>query len=256
MIFSHMYRILKNKRSWLSFCIVLCIPFFEIAQLIMYQRNSNEVFHPAFAFFLTGSSIGHAPQIMLIWFLPIYFLMLVADDPIQDYQTGYRYVLISKIGKKKYIFHKMFISFILSFFTMCIALVVNFIFVSIIFSGGTFTKGVMELNIEGNALFQFSVNHPYAAIFIFSFVSCFMAGLAGLLGSSMSLFFLDRKYAYAASFFIWFLMILKRNSIVYLFQPFTEYGLDVLIPTILLAWFIFLVISTFVFVYEVKYNES
>lgn len=256
MICSHMYRILKNKRSWLSFCIVLCIPFFEIVQLLMYQKNSSEVFHPAFAFFLTGSSIGHAPQIMLIWFLPIYFLMLLADDPIQDYQTGYRYILISKIGKKKYVLHKMLLSFVLSFVTMLVALAVNFMTVSIIFSGGTFTKGVMELNIEGNALFQFSVNHPYITILVFSIISCFMAGFAGLLGSSMSLFFLDRKYAYAASFLVWFLMILKRDSIVYLFQPFTEYGLDVLIPTILFAKFVFLLIAIFVFVYEVKYNES
>lgn len=71
MICSHMYRILKNKRSWLSFCIVLCIPFFEIVQLLMYQKNSSEVFHPAFAFFLTGSSIGHADLVFTYLFFNV-----------------------------------------------------------------------------------------------------------------------------------------------------------------------------------------
>ncbi|AIM15978.1 hypothetical protein HW35_06285 [Bacillus sp. X1(2014)] len=253
---SHIQRIVRNKINLTAFIIILLLPMLEIVQLLIYQQNSEETFHPAFAFFLSSSSIGHAPQILLLWFLPIYFLLLGADDAIQDYKTGYRNILISKIGKKRYFLEKLITSFSISSIAMFITLFVNFILVSIIFANGTFSKGLMEMELEGNKLFNFSIEHPFIAITVFSVVSCILAGLAGTLGVSASLFFLDRKYAYASSFFIWFLLVLNKQSLIYVFQPFTEYGFDVIIPIFLLAIGILITIPLIVFIYGVRFNED
>ncbi|MFB1050001.1 DUF2705 family protein [Paraliobacillus sp. JSM ZJ581] len=247
---------IRNKINITSFVVLLIIPMFEIVQLLIYQSNSEEVFHPAFAFFLSSSSIGHAPQILLMWFLPIYLLLMGADDAIQDYKTGYRNILISKVGRKTYFKEKILTSFIISSLTMFISLFVNFVLVSIIFANGTFSKSLMEMESSGNHLFSFSIAHPYIAIFLFTIISSFLAGLAGTLGASTSLFFLDMKYAYAAAFFIWFLLVLNKQSLVYLFQPFTEYGFDVLLPIFILVTSVVITITIAVFVYEVKYNED
>jgi Protein of unknown function (DUF2705) len=253
---SHIHRIVRNKINLTAFIIILLIPMLEIVQLLIYQKSSDEIFHPAFAFYLSGSSIGHAPQILLLWFLPIYFLLLGADDAIQDYETGYRNILISKIGKKRYFLEKMITSFSISSIAMFITLFVNLILVSIIFAKGTFSKGLMEMEFEGNALFNFSVKHPFITIIIFSIVACILAGLAGTLGASTSLFFLDRKYAYASAFFIWFLLVLNRQSLMFVFQPFTEYGFDVIVPILLLAIGVLIIIPIIVFIYEVRFNEN
>nr|WP_309100369.1 DUF2705 family protein [Fredinandcohnia onubensis] len=251
---SHMYRIVKNKISIFSFFIILFLPMIEIFQLLQYQQTSEQVFHPAFAFFLSGSSIGHASQILLLWFFPIYFLLLGADDAIQDYKTGYRNILISKVGRKKYILEKLSTSFILSSAVMAITLFVNFILVRIIFYNGTFTKGLTDMEISDNPLFSFSISHPYLAIGVFSIVSIILAGFVGMLGASTSLFFGDKKYAYPSAFFIWFLLVLNKQSITYLFQPFAEFGLNILMPIFLLAIAIFTFIPLLVFIYGVKFN--
>ena len=47
--------------------------------------------------------IGHMFQSLLLWFMPIYCLVLTADDCIEDYNIGLKNVIISKIGKKKYV---------------------------------------------------------------------------------------------------------------------------------------------------------
>ncbi|RLQ94883.1 DUF2705 family protein [Falsibacillus albus] len=253
---SHIIRISKNRISMLAFLLILFIPFIEIIQLLTYQQNSAEVYHPAFAFFLSGSSIGHAPQILLFWFLPIFLLLLGADDAIQDRQTGYRNILISKVGRKRYFSEKLTTSFILSAGAMGASLLLNFLLTAIIFAGGTFSKGLLDINDSGNTLFELSIGHPYAAIACFAVLVCIIAGLIGMVGASASLFFGDKKYAYTAAFFIWFLLVLKKNSIMFLFQPFAEYGFHVLIPILMLAVFVFVTIPLLVYVYGVKFNED
>ncbi|MCR8872002.1 hypothetical protein MRBLBA21_005031 [Peribacillus frigoritolerans] len=255
---SHLYRIIHNKLSWVIFSIIILIPCIDAFQLLLlkFQLGNEVEYHPAFAFFLSGSTRGHAAQMILLWFLPLYFLLLGADDAIQDYHTGYRYILISKVGRWKYCLEKLQTSFFVSFSTMLSSLLVNFILVFLLFNGGTFKKGLNGINSTDNLLFTISMNHPYVAVLGFSLVCCVMAGFSGLIGSSVSLFFLDRKYAYTASFFIWFLLVLRPSSIMYLFQPFTEYDFNILVPILSTSLIIFLIIPVLIIIYEAKYNEN
>ncbi|MBF2460878.1 hypothetical protein [Listeria welshimeri] len=252
---SQLTYLLNNKTTQGMFILILLIPCIEIIQLYI-MMNPNEIdIHPAFAFFLAGSSRGHITQILLLWFLPVLSLLLGADSSIQEYQTGVRNIIINKIGKKSYILQKLAISFILCFSTMFATLLLNFILVSIIFVDGTYKMGLNGLG-PLNPLFDFSIQNPYLADIGFGFIACLMAGMAGIIGTSASLFFLNKKFAYPAAFFIWFLMILPNKSIMFVFQPFTEYGFEIILPIFLVFSLIVLIIVGILYLYEVKYVKE
>ncbi|WNB92540.1 hypothetical protein [Bacillus sp. NEB1478] len=192
-------------------------------------------------------------QSLLLWFLPLFLMLLGSDTIIQDVQTGTHTIFISKLGKKKYYFQKLAVSFVISFTAMFLSLLLNFILVSLFFMNGKDTK---DFTLQDNQLFRLSIEHPYLAVLFFSLLACLLAGFAGLLGSALSLFFQDRKYSYSAAFFIWFFLVLRDDSLMYLFQPFAEYGFDVLIPILLIALAVFILIPAIIYFYEVKYNDG
>ncbi|MBT0134712.1 hypothetical protein G4229_13700 [Listeria seeligeri] len=252
---SQLTYLLNNKTTRGMFILILLIPCVEILQLCIMVPADEVAIHPAFAFFLAGSSKGHITQILLLWFLPILGLLLGTDSSIQEYQTGVRNIVINKIGKKAYILQKLATSFILCFITMFAALLLNFILVNIIFRGGTYQMGLDGAG-SLNSLFDISMQNPYLADIGFGFVACLMAGMAGLIGASASLFFLNKKFAYPAAFFVWFLMILPNNSIMFIFQPFTEYGLETILPISLVFSLIVLLIVGILYLYEVRYVKE
>ncbi|WP_271001988.1 hypothetical protein [Listeria seeligeri] len=252
---SQLTYLLNNKTTRGMFILILLIPCVEIIQLYIMMKPDGIDIHPAFAFFLAGSSRSHITQILLLWFLPILGLLLGTDSSIQEYQTGVRNIVINKIGKKAYILQKLATSFILCFITMFVTLLLNFILVSIIFRGGTYKMGLNGLGAL-NSLFDISMQNPYLADIGFGFVACLMAGMAGLIGASASLFFLNKKFAYPAAFFVWFLMILPNNSIMFIFQPFTEYGLETILPIFLVFSLIVLLLVGILYLYEVRYVKE
>ena len=218
--------------------------------------QEGTTFHPAMAFFLSGSSRGHMYQIILFWFLPIFFLLMGTDDVIQDYQTKYHHILINKVGRCKYIIEKLATSFVIAFITMAISLMLNFLFVYFLFKEGNFMKGLDKIDMKENQLFTFSIEHPYLAILLFSIIACVLAGLSGTLGASMSLLFKNKKYAYAASFFIWFAFVMSKFSVMYVFQPFTEIDYEELTAVLILTCVSLLLIPVIVWIYGVKFNED
>lgn len=234
----------------------LIIPNIEVIQHVIMENKYGTTYHPAFSFFLSGSTQGHALQLLMLWFLPLYYLLIVADTPIEDFETGYRNILISKLGKRRYVLHKYLTSFITSSLSMGTVLLINFILVYALFRNGSFMQNLDEIKSDDNLLFSFSIDHPYVAIFLFTFVVIFLSGLIGVMSTSLSLFFPKRKFAYAAAFFIWFILILRENSVMYLFQPFAEYGFSVLIPILLQTLLILLIVPILVYIYEVKFNDN
>lgn len=253
---SHIYRILQSKKSFFILFIITMIPLIDTAQIYITEKQYGVNYHPAFAFFLGGMTRGHAIQILLLWFLPIFLLILFADDGIQDSETGYRKILISKIGKKRYLIEKMTTAFIVSFITIFISLCINFAVVNILFNGGTYNNGLSEIDIPQNLLYTQSMANPFITDFIYIFIASFISGLCGILCASVCFFFREKKYAYTAAFFTWFLLVLRKNSLMFIFQPFTEYDYDVVLPILGLAILVFITVPFILFIYEVKYNEE
>ncbi|MEZ0119068.1 UNVERIFIED_ORG: magnesium-transporting ATPase (P-type) [Heyndrickxia coagulans] len=256
MLQSHSYRILHNKLSLVCLLLIFFIPCVEIIQLLMTQIQFGDKWDPAFAFFLTGSSRAHGAQIVLIWFLPIYFLIAFSDDAVLDYKLGYRNVVVNKIGIKKYCAEKILGSFLFSFVTMLCSLLLNMILTKIIFNHGTYDKGISDFVGSSHSLLHYELAHPYITLVFFTLIFSIYAGLAGALGASFSLLFKDKKYAYAATFFVWFMLILRNQSLVFIFQPFTEYNnLHTSLPILFTTLAVLVVIPIIVFIVEVKFHE-
>ncbi|HET7627692.1 MAG TPA: hypothetical protein VFK44_04805 [Bacillales bacterium] len=256
MVRSHLERLLHNKLSRYMFLFVLLLPLVDFAQLLREKLRFGVELHPASAFFLSGSTIGHTAQILLLWFLPFYSLLIGAEDAIQDKKTGYRNLLISKAGRKNYVLEKLMTSFVVSFAVLFTALFVNFALCFLFFANGTSMHGLEEIKMPDRSLFSLSIAHPYLTVLLFSLAASLLAGCAGMLGASVSLFFADRKFAYTAAFFIWFLLVLRDPSLMLVFQPFAEYGFDVLVPTFLFSLTVFIVVAVFTFIYEWKFHEN
>lgn len=255
MLSSHIYRIFHSRRSLITILLIILLPFSEIAQLLYFQANTGIHYHPTIAFFLSGTSIGHVSQIVLLWFFPIYFLLICADDSIQDFETGYFFILNMRVNKKTYFIEKVCTSFLISMLVMAISLIINFFVVLIVFRGGSDSNGLFEITFENNKLFDFSIHRPYLAVLFFSIIASYLAGICGALGAALSVFFRDRKFSYPAAFLIWFAFVLKKNSVMLLVQPFAEYGLDILIPTFISISVLFSLIILFIGIYEVNRHD-
>ncbi|TYS67719.1 hypothetical protein FZC76_14225 [Sutcliffiella horikoshii] len=252
---SHLRRILKNKIALIPIFIIIGLPFIDILQLMQVKMSFGVEYHPVFASFLTGASRFHISQILLIWFLPIYLLIFVADNAVQDTQTGYKKVLINKVGIKHYMLEKIGTSFILSFLIVFISIVINFIVSNTIFFGGKYRKGLENLSFPENVLFNLGTDHPYITYILFIFLFCFAAGIIASVGASFSLFLSEKKYVYSATFFFWMFFILQENSLVFNFQPFTEYGLDKMMPSYITFLVTSFFICTIIYLIEVRKHE-
>ena len=224
------YRVLHMTKSRLILVLLILIPCIEIGQLLYMKIIHEVLYHPAFAFFLAGMSRGHVSQTLLLWFLPLYLLIFNTDDSIQDYTIGIHKAQMVRSGRKQYLRIKMLFSFVSSSLLLASSLALHFLLTQILFWSGDYKNGLDEFEFENNWLFTYSMDNHYGAIFLFFFLAILMAGFAGLLGASMSLYFKDRKYAYAATFFVWFGFVVREKSLMFVFQPFTEYGLDMILP--------------------------
>lgn len=251
---SSFLRIYKNRKSMIFFWIIILVPLIEVSFFYLNNIKWGTDYHPAIAFFLSGSG-GHIPQILLFWFLPIYFLIICSDDYIQDVKYGYNTIIISKVGKIIYIRNKFVMSFLVPFITMLTALVFNLILAYILFAGGTFSFGLFEMTFGDDLLHEFSLNNPFLTTLAFLLNVSLFSGLAGTLGVSASMIFRERKYTYPAAFFVWFALIILNNSLMNLFQPFTEYGFDDVIAAEIQYLILLVLIPILTYFYSVKKDE-
>ncbi|MCK1994631.1 hypothetical protein GW626_22365 [Peribacillus muralis] len=247
---SQFSRVLRNKLSGIVLLAIVLIPCMEIIQLLSYEKV-----YLAEAFFLSGSTIGHVTQIILLWFLPLYLLVICSDDPIQDKKTGVRDIWISKLGKRNYFLVKLKTSFIVSFSVIFLALTINFLINSLIFDMAGFSSASNYDGVSGEAFLKKQVESPYLSIFLFSLTTSFFAGLIGAAGTCFSMLTYDKKITYPVTFAFWYILISNKGSVMYLFQPFAEYGLETLVPIFITSTLAFLVLYILTYLHEVKINE-
>ncbi len=253
MYISHMKRIIKNKVKLISIIILLLIPTLEVVQLL-YQFQDIELTRSIYKlFFLSGAGRGHLFQIIYLWILPLYLLFLIGDDSCYDEKTKYKYTLLSRIGKKKYIKEKWIITFCFSFLLMLISLFINMLFVYIVFHsrcndiyfkeeivGATGILGIMFLN------------HPLISYMLYMFIASLISGLIGMMGSVLSTVFRDKKYVYSITFMIWLVFIVYDESIMLVLQPYIEYPLEILMTIFLRFIFVCFMVILGAILYEKK----
>ena len=218
--------------------------FLAHPEVYNYKINWQMFYHPAFSSFLSGASIGHMPQILYIWMLPIILLLLYAGFPVLEKKCGISNIYISKIGKKQYIRKKLICSFVFSFGIVFITLLLNFILASLILHKATDMTGMDQYTREelGNFIY-WQVQHPYFAYMIYLLSFSCSAGMCGLICQSSAFIFRNNITIYLVSFIAWILQFTTKISISTLGQPFTEYGLS----DFCYSW-IQLIIITFIFI--------
>jgi hypothetical protein len=234
-------RILRDKIKLPVIIFLLLIPSLEVLQIwkdiILYHFEKP---NPNFATFLSSYTIGHVLHRIYLWFLPLYLLLITSEDSIEDYDTGYRNILLTKTDKSGYFKKKLQGSFLLSFVVIFCGLMLNLILIYVCYHGGTEMRVIDPLLTEfpredflRNIYYTFSGNHPFMTNIIFIIATAILGGAISMVGTAFAIVLHDRKIVYAVTVLVWFIPLLMKNSLMLAIQPFSEYGLDTILPT----WF-------------------
>jgi len=248
-------RLWKSPVKKLLYCIIIFYPTLEVIFYVRDVLRGGSVFIPDYAFFLTCNSVGvgHMFQAVLLWFMPVYCLLLTADDCINDYKTGSKNILVLKSGNKVYVKSQLIKSFFCTFTMVIVALLVNLIMVHIIFYGGKFDP--YDDGVYVSDFYQWEVDFPLLANILFSLITAFFCGLISMVGTINAICIKDRKIVYGLTMLMWFIPFLKEKSMMLLFQPHSEYVLNTLIPVgleILLVYGIYIGVGYYREVYYGK----
>jgi len=269
MIRSEILKVIYSRRSLFFIFLIFIIPFIDLISnwkntFLDYYLNpeyygdllpNSQILHPAKAAFLAGSSTAHISQMLLIWILPFYILIIYSDSNIAEKNIGYSNIMFTKISRIKIMKTKYLLSFIIPFILMFVSLNINFIFSIILFKNGESFMGMEKYLSSEDTLLRMSLDNPYITYYVYIIVFCSITGLLGLICTANSFIFPNYKITYAISFFSWIILIMVKDSITFLFQPFIEYGfMDMIFPTISLL-FITLIFTMWAWIYKVKYDE-
>ena len=211
--------------------------------------------------FYSCYSQGHIFQMIYLCFLPLYLLVIVGEESIVDYITGYKNILICKMGKNKYILQKMKSAFIVSFTIVFVGLGLNLILSQVVFNGGTNTPFDAEplkydsfVMVE-TFLFEISYTHPLTTNIVYILITAIFAGVLGMMGAALAISIHERKMVYALTFAIWFIPILFKYSSMHIFQPFMEYGFNVVVPVAIWCIVLYILVIITAIIWEKKIVE-
>lgn len=216
MIKSEIKSIFRAKsRIILAAVIVLLI---GADAFITYMNNPD--LHPAYAAFLSNSGVV---RIIITAFLPLYSMYMCADSYIRDRANGYSTIIISRVGRKKYLRDRLAAAFLIPCGLVFTGMVLNLFLVLLLFNGGQDTAGfdMIAANFQEDFL-TFEYNHPYAAYIMFMVLGSVASGLGSAICTSVA--FVAGKYpvAYLLSFVLW--TLLSMGHVSYLYSPFISYG--------------------------------
>lgn len=266
---SELLKVIKSKKSIFFITLMFLIPFIDlISNMLNVYKNywmykdayegglsSSMILHPAMGSFLAGSSHGHIAQMLLIWILPIYLMVIYSDSYIREVQFGYNNIVFSKTDRKTMIKQKYILSFLIPFLISFVSLSVNFILAHIIFYGGTNMQQMDTYADFFQTFIRMCLNNPNKAYLLYIFVYSIISGGCGILCSGISFLIPNNKIAYPAAFFLWIIQIISPYSLTYIIQPFIEYGLNYIVPALVIFLMIVISILILSYRYKVKYDE-
>lgn len=251
-----MYYIKRTVNNKLKLSVVGLIFLYVITYAFTFLKDiqlGGSVNEPDLISFLTGNSFYSNAFHLLIWYMPLYLLLLVADDCIEDYRLGYKQILISKWGKHSYLRINLIKGFVLSFAVFFVALMVNLAITHIMFAGGTYKSFALE---DLNSMELWAYKNALLTNVIHIVLTSIFAGIVGTGAVAVSISVHNRLLVYPIVFIMWYIPFgLFENTIVYAIQPFTEYSiLHALTPIIQLV-VINLSAVIFMYIKELKYEK-
>lgn len=249
MLKAHLLRIIKNRLSLIFIIYIIVLPSLEIPLIYYLHINAGGSRPmPYCAFILVGYSLFQIPQRVFEWFLPVYLLIIVADNAAADYRAGYYNVMIVKCGKKRYFLDKLRTSFVVSFGVVLVSLLINLLLVNIAFWGGT--DELMTIDSQWPDFTNLCLQNPILTDILYSVWFSFMAGLCGMLGAALTFFFKNRKLSYIASFGLWMVLVAQKKSLALIWQPYTEYPLITLLGISAIFIILYIGLIVIISIYE------
>lgn len=236
MIKSELSKTIKSTKGKIVIGLVFGMPFLDFLLHVYedviaygdYDKFSfglHRFLHPAYAGFLSGSSISNFLQISFFWMLPLYFLILYSDSYTTDLKYGYNICLISRVGKKKYFKNKFKIAFWLPLLLVLLSFTFNLICNVIMFHGGRNYRGYEQFYETMDTWFIWGYKNPYIYYPIYIIANAIICALSSVLGLCCSILFKNHYTAYPIAFFIWLSQIILPFGAGRSIQPYTEYGL-------------------------------
>ena len=251
-------RIVNDKLKLSCFILILILQLVDLFPRILLFQYGGTPERADFNSFLANTGTNFFANSLLIWFLPLFLLLISSDDIFDDYKTGYSNILRSKWGFNSYIRVNLRKAFIISFFIIFIPLMLNLLLCHIIFYNSVYSQFDSLIYSIDNNFFVLCVNHPTLANIFFIFMTSFIAGLLGMASSSIALALHDRKKVYPISFVIWLIPLCVNRPLNLSFQPFTEYSLSYVLPTYLTTCSLYILITIILYLginyYEKKNN--
>lgn len=245
-------RIVNNKAKLTCFCFFIFAMLYDLFERVRYIPVGGDAYVPGLNTFLAYTGSGFNFHALIFWLLPLWLMIIVSDDVIEDYIYGYKSVLISKKGKSRYAIDTLKKGFIFSFFVMFIPLIYNMLLSYVLFDGAQRTLGV---NIADYTWLKICMEHHILANFGYVFITSLLSGIVGCAGSGLAMAFHDRKIVYPISFALWFVVFIPDKSIMLAIQPFSEYGPSDALFVYLLAVIIHTTVAVFAYMKEIKYAK-
>lgn len=248
-------RLLNDKSKVITMSLIIIIPLIEIIIMIYQSFLSDSIPNPCYSAFLAGSTVGfgHILQGSLLWFLPLYLLIICCEENIQDFKTGNSNILIVEWGRKKYFIFNIFRGFIIGFLIILISLSINLILVHIVFRGGIYTK--LSVPSKSDTIAYFSYSHPLITNSVYILITSFLSGLISMTGVALSIVFRKRNIVYPITFLMWYIPCIMPKSLIYVTQPFTEYHLNETYPILIVFAAVNVLATTAMYIKETRYAK-
>lgn len=262
---SELYKVMKSKKCMFFMALMILIPFVDLISNMLHVfldywlyseayvggMKSGMILHPAMASFLAGSGDSHLGQMLLIWVLPIYLMLIYSDSYIREVSYGYNNIIFTKGKKKKIIKDRFMVSFLIPFTVCFCSLLLNFLLAQIIFFGG---KDFLGMRVD-ESFMGLCMSYPNISYIIYMMVFCFLSGGCGVLCTGISYLIPNNKIAYPLVFVMWFVQIISPYSITYAMQPFIEYGPNYFVPALIINCILVVGVYVVSFVYMEKKDE-
>ena len=246
----YLKRILNNKVKLALILFIFFLPVTVILTSLKNISNGGSVWLPDLAAFLTTPE-GGVCQSLISGYLPMYFLLIAADDCIEDYKTGYKNLLITKWGKNRYFWFNIVKGLVIGFCVILLSLALNMIMVHVAFAGGSYTAfGHYE------EFMQFVMITPFWDNCIYILLLSFMSGIVGMGGVALSLALHNRFLVYPITFILWYLPSAVTVSVRYMFTPFTEYPITYALSTYLAVVGINIALLIFAYIKVMKFERT
>ncbi len=222
------FNIIYKKRFWIYIILLFIVINSEILYPDILVVGGYDT--PAFRSFLTSSTLGHTPQVIIKWYLSIHILLLCVEDTILEVKNRSHYNIIARIGHKKYILQTIKKNVVITIIVFGSLLSVNFLLNVLLHHNATISEvwysealNPQNPNYTTYTNFQFTYQNITYILYIIAFLV--ISGLIAMLATLVSMVVKDEKIVYPLMFIVYFYFEQSNSLGIYgIMQPFTEHS--------------------------------